>query len=195
MIDKKCEACDKSFSVRPYRNNTARFCSFRCHGKLQRKGVQLSPSHKDKLLQGRSRYTYTPDMRAKMSQIKKSQYSEGVTPWNKGKKMTEEYGRTIAETLRGKTGEQSRNWKGGLNPMWVRKLRIRQNGGSHTLTEWNILKAQYNWTCPRCKQQKELTKDHIIPISKGGSDNIENIQPLCRNCNSQKHKQEDKFEY
>lgn len=29
---KKCEICGDSFSVRPYRKNTARFCSFRCGG-------------------------------------------------------------------------------------------------------------------------------------------------------------------
>ena len=90
-------------------------------------------------------------------------------------------------------GENHWNWKGGGvvngSKKQIRQARIKQNGGSHTLKEWETLKAQYNWTCPICKKSEpeiKLTKDHSIPLSKGGSNNIENIQPFCRRCNSVK---------
>lgn len=71
-----------------------------------------------------------------------------------------------------------------------RKVRLLQNGGFHSKAEWETTKAQYNWTCPSCRKSEpeiRLTKDHIIPAIKGGSNNIENIQPLCKPCNSSKH--------
>lgn len=71
----------------------------------------------------------------------------------------------------------------------VRRERIKQYDGFHSIGEWETLKAQYNWNCPSCKKSEpeiKLTRDHIIAISKGGSDNIENIQPLCKSCNSKK---------
>lgn len=59
--------------------------------------------------------------------------------------------------------------------------------GSHSLKEWQELKKKYNFKCAFCGECKPLTKDHIIPLSKGGSNYITNIQPLCRNCNSKKN--------
>lgn len=83
---------------------------------------------------------------------------------------------------------------------WKKNERGRikkSNGGSHTWQEWEVLKAQYNWTCPCCKKPEskvKLTQDHIIAVSKGGSDNIENIQPLCQSCNTKKSNNLIKYE-
>ena len=43
--------------------------------------------------------------------------------------------------------------------------------------------------CLCCGNIEELTIDHIIPISKGGMTNSNNLQTLCRNCNSKKMQQ------
>lgn len=74
---------------------------------------------------------------------------------------------------------------------WNKRRQIRKRGamGSHTLEEWNELKKQCNYICFICNKvepQIKLTEDHIIPLSRKGTDYIENIQPLCRSCNSKK---------
>jgi 5-methylcytosine-specific restriction endonuclease McrA len=76
-------------------------------------------------------------------------------------------------------------------------IRKKEAEGTHTVIEWETLLAQYNWTCPCCGLRESdvvLTEDHIIPLSKGGSNNIENIQPLCRSCNSRKRTKTIKFD-
>lgn len=62
--------------------------------------------------------------------------------------------------------------------------------GSHTAQEWLDLLNKTNGICPTCKQDvgiEKLTQDHIIPLSKNGSNYISNIRPLCKPCNSSKH--------
>jgi hypothetical protein len=62
--------------------------------------------------------------------------------------------------------------------------------------EWYWLRQSVferdNFTCRYCgRQQRELSEplhcDHIVPRSKGGSDNLTNLATACRNCNLSKH--------
>lgn len=71
-----------------------------------------------------------------------------------------------------------------------RKMRREKAEGFHTDAEWEALKAKYNYTCLRCGKSEptiSLTRDHVKPLILGGTDYIDNIQPLCHGCNSQKN--------
>lgn len=71
-----------------------------------------------------------------------------------------------------------------------RKARLRGAEGKTTALDWLWMKEKYFYLCLSCfKREPEikLTQDHVFPIIKGGNNKIENIQPLCRSCNSIKH--------
>jgi len=137
-------------------------------------------------------------------------------PWLKGKKRpkySKEWCENISNGLKGKKWSKERkekmsklrklknigNWKGGIwkNDKNYQGWKKRENArkkrladGSHTFGDWEVLKKQYGYRCVCCSRVEpniKLTEDHIIPLSKGGSDYIENIQPLCKSCNSKKH--------
>jgi 5-methylcytosine-specific restriction endonuclease McrA len=130
-------------------------------------------------------------------------------PWL-GKKhpQSEESRGKISRTLKGRRpanfgkffglkGEGNPNWKGGISRTkeykqhWRQLMRAKRRGatGTHSMEEWRALKERFDFMCLCCKKREpeiKLTKDHIIPLSKGGSNDISNIQPLCNSCNLRK---------
>ncbi len=68
-----------------------------------------------------------------------------------------------------------------------RRTRKTEAGGSFTAEEFNALCTHYGNRCLCCNRGNvKLTADHIKPVSKGGTSNIDNVQPLCGPCNSRK---------
>ena len=67
-----------------------------------------------------------------------------------------------------------------------RALRMELAPGSHTATEWRKVMQRDGWKCLRCGELRNLSKDHVVPISRGGSNSADNLQTLCRSCNSWK---------
>lgn len=164
-IEKSCSFCNSKFFVYPYRLKTAKFCSPTCR-------------YHD--MNGRKQSDVT---RIRMS---------GKSPWNKGIKY-----RQIS-------GEKHHNWKGGISKtasyhnFYSNQYKIRKRGafGSFSIVEWETLKSAYGYMCLCCKQREpdiRLEADHVIPISRGGGNTIDNIQPLCRSCNAIKNTKSDDF--
>jgi len=84
------------------------------------------------------------------------------------------------------SGHRERNKEAYRLYAVLRRTRIRGNGGSFTVQEWQELCEKYHNKCLCCKEEKFLTVDHVVPVSKGGTSNIDNIQPLCTSCNCTK---------
>ena len=142
-----------------------------------------------------------------------SQSNTGKTHFKKGYVMSESHREKMKAThtrlrsgsrLPHPTKENHPGWKGGISSTKdyknfykkQHKHRKKNAVGSHMKEDWDNLKKKYNYSCANCKKQEpivELTEDHIIPLSKRGSNNIENIQPLCRSCNGRKSNKTIKY--
>lgn len=66
------------------------------------------------------------------------------------------------------------------------QLRQARALGRHTREEWLAKRAAYGGRCAYCARKGAADLEHVIPMSLGGSDAIDNIVPSCRSCNSRK---------
>lgn len=66
----------------------------------------------------------------------------------------------------------------------TRYHKLRRNGGIHSDAEWYAVQHRQGFRCACCQNKRPLTRDHVIPVSLGGCDSIDNIQGLCQSCNS-----------
>jgi 5-methylcytosine-specific restriction endonuclease McrA len=70
------------------------------------------------------------------------------------------------------------------------RLAAAREKGTHTKLEWRLLHSIFG-ACVSCGVPYDelygghATKDHIKSIMGGGCDCIANLQPVCRECNSQ----------
>jgi 5-methylcytosine-specific restriction endonuclease McrA len=94
-----------------------------------------------------------------------------------------EYRRAFNLAVPGRTASYSQNYK----------ATKRKNGGSYTPDEWNAMIEKYGGHCLACGKITKLAADHVKPVSLGGLNIIDNIQPLCKSCNSKK--KQDEIDY
>ena len=87
-----------------------------------------------------------------------------------------------------------------------KRKALKRENGSKSYTEAQVLEL-YGETCHLCKEaidldtprrsgtegwQKGLHIDHLVPISKGGADALDNVRPSHGECNVRKHNREEK---
>src|SRR5438876_3143686 len=67
----------------------------------------------------------------------------------------------------------------------VHYVRVPRDTHRRKITRRAVF-ARDDWTCQYCGSRSNLTVDHVIPRSKGGSSTWENIVASCAPCNRRK---------
>ncbi len=68
----------------------------------------------------------------------------------------------------------------------IRRSREVNAVGRYTVEEWRTKVDEFGGRCAYCSGGGDMTMDHIIPISRGGTNWISNIVPACAWCNTSK---------
>lgn len=59
----------------------------------------------------------------------------------------------------------------------------------HTASQWKFRLREYHHRCAYCgthqraTPEKHLFREHVIPVTQQGMDDITNVVPACRRCN------------
>lgn len=69
------------------------------------------------------------------------------------------------------------------------RMRTRWNGMKKRMKP--LIIVRYGSNCVSCGIIADSI-DHVVPISKGGTNDIENLRPMCRSCNSRKKDRQPK---
>jgi hypothetical protein len=171
-------------------------------GNTYRRGTHQTEEWKKAMSARMKGRTFTDETRKKLSDAHKNLHKDISGAKNPF------YGRRHSpESIAKISGPNNHTWKGGVTaaqssrkyrkkyPERVRVInqnrRARERGaeGSHTEAEWLRVKVINAYLCAGCGDiafNIKLTEDHIIPLSRGGTNYISNIQPLCPYCNCRK---------
>ena len=127
--------------------------------------------------------------RMKYNNRHKPENAAKIRKWDRAR-STEKNRRYRELNLEKTKALQKRWWE--RNPLKIveyrhrRRALVKKSGGSFSVSEWKELLERYDNKCLACGSTDRLTADHVLPLSKGGRNTIDNIQILCYSCNSRK---------
>jgi 5-methylcytosine-specific restriction endonuclease McrA len=145
----------------------------------------------------RANLPHRVEARRKYEESHKEQIAEYKKSWaEENEDSVSDSRRKHYESNRDEVIARSKKWAEN-NPEKVRQaktdnLRKRRaarhaSRGNFTVEEFKELCESYGNKCLACGDTEAILEaDHVVPVTRGGSDSISNIQPLCGSCNRKK---------
>ena len=124
-----------------------------------------------------------------------ARHKELTAKWRaENKEYAKAYSKTHYENNKERSLELSRLWKKN-NPNASRVIDHRSRAkralaeGSYLKSDITALLENQTYRCACCKTsvKKKYTIDHVVPLARGGTNYKENLQILCKSCNSSKN--------
>lgn len=180
-MKKFCENCGKEFGQKQDRKR-AKFCCKKCQKKkyykdnkkaIIEKAQNWSKENKEKTIGYKKKY-----YRENKEKFKEQSETWAQKNKDKVKEKHKRFAKKHPEKMRAKRHK--------------RRARKKGNGGSFTAEQLMELRKKSEGICIGFKRElhfvgvDKLEIDHEIALANGGSNNIENIQLLCKSCNCRK---------
>jgi len=144
----------------------------------------------DRCKQNQKRYRQKPRARA-LAVIRTREHLKRCVECQKKKSIRDkQYAKSkIGRLNNNKAKRKYRQTEKGKWQAKTYKYYLRNNiSGKIDKNAWELKLKELEGKCQICGATEMITIDHKIPLSKGGTNLIDNLQPLCRSCNCSKNK-------
>lgn len=194
-VARVCQQCGADFQARTdgpgrYCSNSCKFAAMRlpseekrARERDQRRANYLK--NREARLQAAREYRTDPAMRDKVVQYGRRYYEANRSDLLARHREYDAIPENRARRLAYQTANRDR-----YATLMAMRRSEKYGLNEHFLwTEWAALKRRAGYACLRCgagEDSARLTVDHIVPLHRGGTNLIDNIQPLCGRCNRAK---------
>jgi 5-methylcytosine-specific restriction endonuclease McrA len=136
-----------------------------------------------------ARRKYQVEHKEELSEYKKRWAAENEESVSASKRKHYELNRNqiIARSKKWVEDNPEKVRQAKTNNLRKRRAARHTSPGSFTAEEFEALCDAYGNKCLACGDTEALLEaDHIVPLTRGGTDEISNIQPLCGSCTRKK---------